>query len=184
MSSNFWNPSLSSRLLCLSRHKVDARFALSEQQWFNSRVAAVREYLCFGRAIAQAQNRQYRLVIAPNRIFLVFRASGGLPAPTSKWMDWWEEDHETFFGVTKTRYQCLPMAKRALLEARLQIRKRYAKEGFYVYYSQFWYPEAFEAWYWDEGGKEMLLGTEEKMDGLSASNEFWKNRLRAFPKLL
>jgi len=121
--------------------------------------------------LAKAEEGDYAvLVLDDSQVLYTHKSLPGKPAPSGDWMDWWEEDHEKYFGVTKEEYSKLSREERAELEAKLQVKLWVDKE-FWSLFAEFYYPEQYDEWWWDGGGKELSL------KGLAKVNDYWKKRL-------
>ena len=67
----------------------------------------------------------------PGRCFF-YKIGSPEMTPAGYWMDWWEPDHQKYFGVSEQQYDQMPQKQRAELEAKLKlklwVRSQYGNE--------------------------------------------------------
>ncbi len=159
--------------------KRDSRFSSIVSERYNEDKHTVKEYLKgnlkeLGSAegIGSENYSEFKVVVLDNfRVLYIKKNNDSRPVPVGNWMDWWERDHRVFFGITKGQYKNLSLRERANLEAMLQLHL-WINIEYYNEYASFYLPEEYDKWYWDEGGKEMVIGSIENR------NNYWKKKLK------
>jgi len=90
------------------------------------------------KVLASVSNNKYTVFILENAGQLYIRNDiPEKPIPRGQWMDFWEEDHEKYFGITEDKYNNLLREERALLEAKLQL-KLWIEKQFERFYYEWW----------------------------------------------
>jgi len=107
------------------------------------------------------QESGYKDLERPGRQFF-YKLGDTRLTPAGYWMDWWEPDHEKFFGVSESKYTRMSEKERATLEAKLQLKMGWAEAEFDA-------PEAVEV---GKGGWESKLAGSKVLPSLKLSNEF------------
>ena len=124
--------------------------------------------------IAEASNDEYTVLIAEkNHEIYVNNDMRNKPVVAGNWMDWWEPEHEKYFGVTEKDYEALSKTERAELEAKLQL-KRWISIEFWLFFAEQYHPKEYDTWWFDEGGAKFRA-----TKGLKKPNEYWYKRLHA-----
>jgi len=103
------------------------------------------------KELSNTQNDKFKVVILndiEHTKLYIKKSNPYTPVPAGKFMDWWEPDHEKYFGVSKHQWNSLPKSNRANLEARLQLKLWVEKEYKYLY-NEFYYPIQHDKWWFD-----------------------------------
>lgn len=153
--------------------KRDSRYSPYVEERYNEGKFAVKEYLKGNlKEFGSAENDEYKVVILGNFKMLYIKKDDLYHyVPVGSWMDWWEYDHERYFGVTEKYYKLLPLNKRAELEAKLQL-KLWIDREYYSSYAEFYLPQEYDKWWWDEDGAS------KQIKDFNYGNEYWKQRLQ------
>lgn len=125
----------------------DKRFSPFIQEKFDRDKRVIIAYLSGNlKEVNYAQNDNYKVVILDNPEYTTLyikQSNPHTPVPAGKWMDWWEEDHEKYFGVTEHKYNQLPIHIRANLEAKLQLT-HWVEREYKTLYDEFYYPRKYD----------------------------------------
>ena len=153
--------------------KRDSRFSQFVSERYNEHKNIVKEYLKGNlKELGSAENNEYKVIILDNfKMLYIRRDDINYPVPVGSWMDWWEHDHEKYFEVSKSFYRILPLNRKAELEAKLQL-KLWINREYYTSYAEFYLPQEYDKWWWDEGGAD------KQIKDFNYSNEYWKQRLQ------
>ncbi len=153
--------------------KRDSRFSPFVSERYNEGKHSVKEYLKGNlKEFGSAENDEYKVAILDNFKMLYIKKDDPYHlVPVGSWMDWWEYDNEKYFGVTEKYYKILPINKRAELESKLQL-KLWIDREYYNNYAEFYLPQEYDKWWWDEGG-----ATKQIRD-FDYGNEYWKQKLQ------
>jgi hypothetical protein len=154
--------------------EVDPRYASMVKEHHEKSKRSIEGYLS-GRVkpLAVARGGSYKVLILDDTAVLYIKNSlPQEPAPAGSWMNWWELDHQKYFGVDRFQYNKMTRPDRAELEAKLQLRL-WVESEFWVLYAGFYFPEEYGKWWWDEGGS---VFTREK--GSQAASDYWEKRIK------
>ncbi len=153
--------------------KRDSRFSPFVSERYNEGKYSVKEYLKGNlKEFGSAENDEYKVAILDNFKMLYIKKDDPYHlVPVGSWMDWWEYDHEKYFGVTEKYYKILSINKRAELESKLQL-KLWIDREYYSDYAEFYLPQEYDRWWWDEGGAD------KQIKDFNYSNEYWKQKLQ------
>lgn len=140
---------------------------------------AVKEYLKgnlkeLGSAekVGTGESYEFKVVILENfRTLYIKKDDMNHPVPIGIWLDLWERDHSSYFGVREYIYKELPINERANLEAQLQLYLWVNKE-YYTEYTRFYLPKEYDTWF-----DEINPLCDKRNDYWSCINEQFKQKL-------
>jgi len=154
--------------------KIDPRYSTIVGEYRESGMRSIKRFLSGSiSALAEAKGGKYTVVVLDDsRVLYIYNSLPKKPVAAGNWMDWWEEDHKKYFDVAKDEYPKLSRKERAELEAKLQLKLWVDKE-FWGLFAEFYYPEQYDKWWWDEGGSALTAE-----QGLVKVNDYWKSQLK------
>lgn len=148
-SPAFYAPGKELTLDDLKQFKVDGRYGAHVQDFLDEGVAAVSDFMAGGNPRVSVTDGVYSVHIMPSGRYLYSRSDVETPAPSGRWMGFWDPDVAPH--ATKRAYDRATVEQRMHCDATVQLEK-YIRDQFVVLHAEFWCFRAYQHWWWEEGG--------------------------------